>query len=121
RPVAASTRSSPRAASICVSTLRRSPGNTLFPYTTLFRSSADSYTSAYGNQSTGSRPAPQQSRQDRAEENPFANADGPVDISDDRSEEYTSELQSRFDVVCRLLLEKKNALSDSDRRLDLRA
>lgn len=45
--------------------------------------SADSYTNAYGNQSTGSRPAPQQSRQDRAEENPFANADGPVDISDD--------------------------------------
>lgn len=46
--------------------------------------SADSYTNAYGNQSTGSRPAPQQqSRQDNAEENPFANADGPVDISDD--------------------------------------
>lgn len=46
--------------------------------------SADSYTNAYGgNQSTGSRPAQQQSKQDNAEENPFANADGPVDISDD--------------------------------------
>src|SRR5699024_12359501 len=30
---------------------------------------------------------------------------------DDRSEEHTSELQSRFDLVCRLLLEKKNTLS----------
>src|SRR5699024_11472084 len=31
------------------------------------------------------------------------------DILSDRSEEHTSELQSRFDVVCRLLLEKKNS------------
>src|SRR5699024_67530 len=30
------------------------------------------------------------------------------EIEDDRSEEHTSELQSRFDLVCRLLLEKKN-------------
>ncbi|GAA3721741.1 single-stranded DNA-binding protein [Salinicoccus jeotgali] len=44
--------------------------------------SADSYQNAYGNQSTGSKPA-QRSRQDSVEENPFANADGPVDISDD--------------------------------------
>ncbi len=57
------------------------------------QNSADNYTNAYGgggstsfgNQSTGSRPAPssQGQRQDRSEENPFANADGPVDISDD--------------------------------------
>src|SRR5699024_11651825 len=32
----------------------------------------------------------------------------------DRSEEHTSELQSRFDLVCRLLLEKKKMLSDHD-------
>src|SRR5699024_12667495 len=32
---------------------------------------------------------------------------------DERSEEHTSELQSRFDLVCRLLLEKKNAKSSS--------
>src|SRR5437868_9410003 len=31
-----------------------------------------------------------------------------LQISDSRSEEHTSELQSRFDLVCRLLLEKKN-------------
>lgn len=54
--------------------------------------SADNYTSAYGggaaggaasfgNQSTGSRPSSQS--QNKSEENPFANADGPVDISDD--------------------------------------
>lgn len=48
-----------------------------------YNNSADSYQNAYGNQSTGSRPAPQKSRQDSKEENPFANADGPVDISDD--------------------------------------
>ncbi|GAB3068508.1 single-stranded DNA-binding protein [Salinicoccus sesuvii] len=45
--------------------------------------SADSYQNEYGNQSTGSRPAPQQSSRNSNEENPFANADGPVDISDD--------------------------------------
>lgn len=51
--------------------------------------SADNYTNAYGggagNQSTGSRPAQSSPspRQDKTEENPFANADGPVDISDD--------------------------------------
>src|SRR5699024_11827826 len=32
----------------------------------------------------------------------------PIDLHDSRSEEHTSELQSRFDLVCRLLLEKKN-------------
>ena len=49
--------------------------------------SADNYANAYGggagNQSTGSRPAQSSPKQDRTEENPFANADGPVDISDD--------------------------------------
>ncbi|MCD2137941.1 single-stranded DNA-binding protein [Salinicoccus halitifaciens] len=57
--------------------------------------SADNYANAYGgggaaggaasfgNQSTGSRPAQSSQGQNRTEENPFANADGPVDISDD--------------------------------------
>src|SRR5699024_11675018 len=34
--------------------------------------------------------------------------EGPWTLNEDRSEEHTSELQSRFDLVCRLLLEKKN-------------
>src|SRR6266704_4024905 len=62
--------------------IRRPPRSTLFPYTTLFRSPTSS-----GNTSlpscTPRTPGPR------------------------RSEEHTSELQSRFDIVCRLLLEKK--------------
>src|SRR5438105_11976519 len=72
--------------------IRRPPRSTLFPYTTLFRSSAKLATYS---------PAPVAwaaiaSKRDTA-------ATG-------RSEEHTSELQSRVDLVCRLLLEKKNEL-----------
>src|SRR5438067_4834852 len=73
--------------------IRRPPRSTLFPYTTLFRSA---------------RPTAV-----------FMKAVPPVcpgvchEYS--RSEEHTSELQSRFDLVCRLLLEKKKKLVD---RLD---
>src|SRR5437868_10491559 len=65
--------------------LRRPPRSTLFPYTTLFRSRW---------RSPPEYPAPRGGDQ----------ADG------DRSEEHTSELQSRFDLVCRLLLEKKKKI-----------
>src|SRR5437868_9039871 len=68
---------------------RRPPRSTLFPYTTLFRS----------------QPDPTASRQ----KNGFlalAEYDKPAQ-GGNRSEEHTSELQSRFDLVCRLLLEKK--------------
>src|SRR6266513_5202446 len=62
--------------------IRRPPRSTLFPYTTLFRSrSARSW--------------------------PWPRPRGPRSCWP-RSEEHTSELQSRFDLVCRLLLEKKN-------------
>src|SRR5580700_11869515 len=63
--------------------IRRPPRSTLFPYTTLFRS-----TMVYHAHRARSRP-PRQA-QDHG-----------------RSEEHTSELQSRRDLVCRLLLEKK--------------
>src|SRR5438105_9213924 len=65
--------------------IRRPPRSTLFPYTTLFRSS--------GRRCLPPRPHParRQSHPDVAR----------------RSEEHTSELQSRVDLVCRLLLEKK--------------
>src|SRR5437588_7520526 len=65
--------------------IRRPPRSTLFPYTTLFRSGARSTTSW-----PPGPPGP--SRRSRAT----------------RSEEHTSELQSHSDLVCRLLLEKKN-------------
>src|SRR5438067_3505349 len=71
--------------------IRRPPRSTLFPYTTLFRSRtrAESASAAVCRCMPGCRTsaAPGCSRH--------------------RSEEHTSELQSRFDLVCRLLLEKK--------------
>src|SRR5207302_5345575 len=68
--------------------IRRPPNSTLFPYTTLFRSghaaerSLGDWFGGYGYQRKGRL---------------------------DRSEEHTSELQSRENLVCRLLLEKKKA------------
>src|SRR3712207_8117192 len=95
--------------------IRRPPRSTLFPYTTLFRSLA--------------RSPPSESRHDRAqchheqaedgrevarphpERGPHlqlaAGEEEPGPDHDHRSEEHTSELQSRQYLVCRLLLEKK--------------
>src|SRR5438067_6083476 len=73
--------------------IRRPPRSTLFPYTTLFRSTVDYWRSLTTDAG--------------------ATFDRTVHI-DGRSEEHTSELQSRFDLVCRLLLEKKK--SDSPGR-----
>src|SRR5438445_10068710 len=69
--------------------IRRPPRSTLFPYTTLFRSSRNSR-----------RRSPHRSRRSRACRIRVRTARG-------RSEEHTSELQSRQYLVCRLLLEKK--------------
>src|SRR5258707_5675204 len=70
--------------------IRRPPRSTLFPYTTLFRS---------GNGRTVRRLTPWQFGR---------NAPSLHRIAYRRSEEHTSELQSRQYLVCRLLLEKKN-------------
>src|SRR6202044_4269333 len=67
--------------------IRRPPRSTLFPYTTLFRSDDDV------------DPA---QLIDKPDDRPCSRA---------RSEEHTSELQSRENLVCRLLLEKKNKTS----------
>src|SRR5699024_12203429 len=70
--------------------LRRPPKSTLFPYTTLFRSISNPF----------DRPGI-----------PSSNLYVGLRVSwSNRSEEHTSELQSRFDLVCRLLLEKKKTL-----------
>src|SRR5438309_9027381 len=73
--------------------LRRSPRSTLFPYTTLFRSRAQS-----GARGRARSPA----HRDRGVRHLVARGAG-----ERRSEEHTSELQSQFHLVCRLLLEKK--------------
>src|SRR3712207_9257729 len=85
--------------------IRRPPRSTLFPYTTLFRSSRWSQRSSAvpnGPPTTKqtSRPACRRCSSQRA--NPSESNASP------RSEEHTSELQSRQYLVCRLLLEKKN-------------
>src|SRR5215208_8068150 len=71
--------------------IRRPPRSTLFPYTTLFRSWPRCW--------SANRPK-------------YASRD----TSDPRSEEHTSELQSRGHLVCRLLLEKKKKINDKLRR-----
>src|SRR2546422_6945812 len=76
--------------------IRRPPRSTLFPYTTLFRSSARAQ----------SIPASQNPPVCRGLGSASAR-EGP-DALTPRSEEHTSELQSRLHLVCRLLLEKKN-------------
>src|SRR5690606_41691539 len=82
--------------------IRRPPGSTLFPYTTLFRSCASL-----------NRPAPAPRARPRRTTCPprtraMTTATAPrQSASRIRSEEHTSELQSRENLVCRLLLEKK--------------
>src|SRR5699024_12811702 len=82
------------------------------PYTTLFRSRPPVRPSRCPSSACG-RTAPTGSSSPRRSSTPMRNVgdDAPVGAvlpQADRSEEHTSELQSRFDLVCRLLLEKKN-------------
>src|SRR5437868_13215150 len=83
------------------------PRSTLFPYTTLFRSNLGMI-SANGNtfagRATGTRYM--------VRNNAILQTSGDANyLPEVRSEEHTSELQSRFDLVCRLLLEKKNKMT----------
>src|SRR5687768_18002287 len=74
--------------------IRRPPRSTLFPYTTLFRSRIVSDEFGSGTRPKPIMPSPLSCMLSRR-----TNAS--------RSEEHTSELQSRLHLVCRLLLEKK--------------
>src|SRR2546422_3052579 len=75
--------------------IRRPPRSTLFPYTTLFRSS------------------PVGLRSDPRVVGSAERRQGTATLArSDRSEEHTSELQSRLHLVCRLLLEKKKITRD---------
>src|SRR5438094_1994351 len=81
--------------------LRPPPGCTLFPYTTLFRSNGGPSCSATRRIAAASRARTRRPRSTRS-----------LGSVRDRSEEHTSELQSPYDLVCRLLLEKKNARTE---------
>src|SRR3712207_8999481 len=85
--------------------IRRPPRSTLFPYTTLFRSSETTrYADQYVIKTNSLQPASTPQRPPQA-----FNPQAPAYIL--RSEEHTSELQSRQYLVCRLLLEKKKHAS----------
>src|SRR5207249_10921989 len=103
---------------LCLLFLRRSPRSTLFPYTTLSDldykrfgydvevvHSADFVARLTRGSATGS--ASLSGERSGGASEPSGTARERVTFHDPRSEEHTSELQSRFDLVCRLLLEKK--------------
>src|SRR5690349_23664967 len=83
--------------------IRRPPRSTLFPYTTLFRSKWIYFVSnRTGRFEIFKMPAAGGEAVQFTRDGGWAAQESP-----DRSEEHTSELQSRRDLVCRLLLEKK--------------
>src|SRR5690606_41073868 len=95
---------------------RRPPSSTLFPYTTLFRSrkriedsgqAADEYANELANKIL---------QEDRDQEGILRTERGLGPKGERRSEEHTSELQSRENLVCRLLLEKKKQDREDARR-----
>src|SRR3989442_4474634 len=90
--------------------IRRPPRSTLFPYTTLFRSLPPRRQERVFR--LRERRAARQLRQLAQER--FVHAEIAKLL---RSEEHTSELQSRPHLVCRLLLEKKKRQHDSDERV----
>src|SRR2546430_5151465 len=82
--------------------IRRPPRSTLFPYTTLFRSSRTLRARGAGSQEQGGAPGLRE--------------EGTCGIAvlgelRERSEEHTSELLSQSNLVCRLLLEKKKKIT----------
>src|SRR2546422_11502791 len=91
--------------------IRRPPRSTLFPYTTLFRSIGPGRQrpgGAVGVDALGLRPTHRVAGADLHSRDRRPDQLGRTD----RSEEHTSELQSRLHLVCRLLLEKKKVRSN---------
>src|SRR5690606_41945737 len=81
--------------------IRRPPRSTLFPYTTLFRSPSPARGRRSPRRRSSRRAPPSSSLRSFAASLPASG----------RSEEHTSELQSRENLVCRLLLEKKKKIT----------
>src|SRR2546429_3919194 len=89
--------------------IRRPPRSTLFPYTTLFRPRSRTLPSPEPSQRRSSRKAMAHSVSSKVRKVRSCERRRRVAT---RSEEHTSELQSRLHLVCRLLLEKKRKLVD---------
>src|SRR2546428_3371491 len=88
--------------------IRRPPRSTLFPYTTLFRSrTGDQDRHEPNGVAWPGSPVPDALPDRRSTQAPDRRYSPALGTGDPRSEEHTSELQSRSDLVCRLLLEKK--------------
>src|SRR5690349_24248637 len=91
--------------------IRRPPRSTLFPYTTLFRSGLFPehchHAAEFVSSRRGRTPARRRGFRARLNFNQERLAQDTEFAASLRSEEHTSELQSRRDLVCRLLLEKK--------------
>src|SRR5688572_32334343 len=83
--------------------IRRPPRSTLFPYTTLFRSSSRS-----GKPARSGVPVVQSQTASSVSSACRTAVFSAFEANFRRSEEHTSELQSQSNLVCRLLLEKKN-------------
>src|SRR5260370_20578699 len=97
--------------------IRRPPRSTLFPYTTLFRSTS-AYTAYRRSSATIGEDDCQQSA-DAKRQKRYQQRQHYSDVIRGllRSEEHTSELQSHLNLVCRLLLEKKKKnITKSDTR-----
>src|SRR5699024_11403907 len=100
---------------------RPPPRSTLFPYTTLFRSAGRTVLTGFDWGLAHGLPYVPRLRSGRFVLSPARWRVRAVDLPRTgrpwRSEEHTSELQSRFDLVCRLLLEKKKSQDTRRRRL----
>src|SRR3712207_7084741 len=97
--------------------IRRPPRSTLFPYTTLFRSSHRAVSSGPRRRPSKQRRNPRRNASDdRDARSPLLSERNAPSVARPRllrSEEHTSELQSRQYLVCRLLLEKKKKYTTS--------
>src|SRR2546429_7391737 len=91
--------------------IRRPPRSTLFPYTTLFRSARLAPRAPGAEPATRATLARGSLEGTRAVSQPTRPVQHSAQL--ERSEEHTSELQSRLHLVCRLLLENKTATTSS--------